>query len=340
MTPRMMFAGLLLVVAAGCPKANDPWSTAKPGQLKVLASFPPLYSWAANVGGDDAHVQCLLTGVGPHDYHANAGDALRVRGADFFLINGLELDDNFSKSLIKTSGNKSVKLVSTGEELPDDRLIHFGDEDDHKDAKGKEGAKDAKPHKHEHKHDHKGHEGHHHGDHDPHIWLNPELAAQVVTNLGKKFGEAKPAKKKEFEDRAAAYAKELRDLHQTAIEQFKAKKNRRIITMHESLGYFANAYGLEIVGSIQNTPGLEADAAQLTKLAKKCKEKSVAVIAIEPQYPRNSAETLKNYLNKQGTPVEIVEFDTLETATAEALKPDFYITRMKQNIDRLAKALP
>jgi ABC-type Zn uptake system ZnuABC Zn-binding protein ZnuA len=162
----------------------------------------------------------------------------------------------------------------------------------------------------------------------------------VVETLGKKFGEARPEKKKAFEERAVAYAKELRDLHQQAVELFKAKKNRRIITMHESLGYFANAYGLEVVGSIQNTPGLEADAGQMTKLAQKCKEKSVAVIAIEPQYPRNSAETLKNYLAKQGTPVEIVEFDTLETSSAEALKPDFYITRMKQNIDRLAKALP
>jgi zinc transport system substrate-binding protein len=324
MLRRLLFPAFLVVLAAGCPKAADTWKDAKPGQLKVLASFPPLYSWTVNVGGDDAHVVCLLTGVGPHDYHANATDALRVRNADFFVINSLELDNKIAGDLIKSAGNKSIKLIETGEMLPDEKLIHL-DEDGH-------------DHKHHHKDGHK--HDHKHGDHDPHVWLNPEFAADIVVKLGAKFGEAKPEKKKEFADRAAAYAKELKGLHEYAVEQFKGKKNRRIITMHESLGYFAQAYGLEVVGSIQNTPGIEADAAQMTKLAQKCKEKTVSVIAIEPQYPKNSADTLKNYLQKQGTPVEIVEFDTLETATADALKPDFYVTRMKQNIDRLVKALP
>src|SRR3954447_19736624 len=82
---------------AGCSAGGDPWQD-RPGP-KVLAFFPPLYSLAATVAGEDAQVQSLLAAKGPHDYDPRPSDATRLRRADLFLINGLGLDDDIGKRL-------------------------------------------------------------------------------------------------------------------------------------------------------------------------------------------------------------------------------------------------
>src|SRR5438094_6184738 len=81
---------LLLVLALpGCSKARDPWAGARPGQKRVLASFPPLYCMAHAVAGEDAYVRCLLGERGPHDFVDSPEDMLTVNRADLMLSNGL-----------------------------------------------------------------------------------------------------------------------------------------------------------------------------------------------------------------------------------------------------------
>ena len=116
---------LTFLLAAGCSEAVNPWSDAKPGQLKVLTSFPPLYCFTANVAGEHAAVKCVLTSTGPHDYSATHVDSLKVARADLFVVNGLELDD-FALELITLSGNRKRGLIfKVGEALEHDVLIHL-----------------------------------------------------------------------------------------------------------------------------------------------------------------------------------------------------------------------
>src|SRR5437879_1181441 len=121
---RLVITGLVPLAAAlilsGCNGGADGWAD-KPGP-KVLAFFPPLYSLAATVAGDDAQVQSLLTTKGPHDYEARTSDARRLRRADLFLTIGLGLDDSVAKKLADTCGNKSLRLVELGEKLPKEML--------------------------------------------------------------------------------------------------------------------------------------------------------------------------------------------------------------------------
>src|SRR5881392_1164325 len=86
----------LTAMLVGCPggkTSSDAWASAG-DRPKVLVSFAPLYSFAANVAGDDAEVKCLLTTSGPHTH----GDATPrqidlARGCDVFIVNGLGLED-------------------------------------------------------------------------------------------------------------------------------------------------------------------------------------------------------------------------------------------------------
>src|SRR5437899_12042691 len=111
------FSVLAAILAfGGCGKASDPWETVagpKDGK-KVLVSFPPLYCFAKSVAGDNAKVLCLLSNAGPHDYEPSSYDALKARGADLILINGLDLDGFISK-IVNSSGNRKAPLVKVAE---------------------------------------------------------------------------------------------------------------------------------------------------------------------------------------------------------------------------------
>src|SRR5262245_14857600 len=150
-------AGLSLCIG-GCLKgpATDPWASAN-GRPKVLVSFAPLYSFAANVAGPDADVKCLLTTTGPH----NEGDATPqqielARGCDVFVINGLGLEDEadgIATKLQKVAANPKWNVLNLGTKIDAGWL--------------REG---------EHHHEHgTPAEEHEHGN-DPHVWLSIRCA--------------------------------------------------------------------------------------------------------------------------------------------------------------------
>ncbi len=155
---------------------------------------------------------------------------------------------------------------------------------------------------------------------------------------------ARPRQQNELRARASKYNKDLDALLEQGKIALASKKNRNIVATHDSLQYFADAFGLKVVGNIQPRPGVEGDSKTIAALVKICKENDVRMIAVEPQYSRGPAEALKSQLGKMGVTVELVEIDPLETApTADKnANPDpaFYMTRMKENIDNLVKALP
>jgi ABC-type Zn uptake system ZnuABC Zn-binding protein ZnuA len=323
-------AALLLVAGfAGCSRPPDPWKDAKAGQKHILVTFPPLYSLAHAVAGDDAYVLCFLTTQGPHDYQFNPVDGIKAKGADLLISNGLGLDDTFVGRL---NDRAKVPVLNLGKELPEDLLLDMADEDEHK----------AEPNKGDKKDKHAGH--HHHGDHDPHVWLGPPQAMVIADAIGKKLAEIDPSHRDGYLKRAAQLKDELKKLHEEGKAQFAAKKNRKIVTMHESIGYFARAFDLDVEGAIQPQPGQAPDAAQLAKLEKICRDKDVGVITYEPQYSKAQPELLQKQLEGKGLKVRLAEFDPLETAPPAAdgvnPPPSYYLEKMRANIDHLAKAMP
>ncbi len=314
----------LAVLLSGCSAARDPWEEAEgaPGAVRVLVSFPPLYCFARNVAGEHARVLCLAVTTGPHDYSPQGRDALKAFKADLLLVNGLGLDDWFSK-VKNSSGNAALPVVEVGAAIPKDLLLRAED-DEKEEHHGKE-------------------EHHHHGDYDPHVWLGIEEAIAMVNVIRDRLGAIDPKHKPDFDRNAAAYVKELKELHEYGKKQFAARKDRKVIPMHDSMHYFARSFGLEVLESLQLQPGVEPDAAKLKKLLELATDKKAPVRAIthEPQYNRTAAENLVRQIRDGGVPdVRLVEFDTLETAPSQGqLTRDLYIRQMRKNIDDLAGAL-
>src|SRR5690606_3853776 len=111
-------------------------------------------------------------------------------------------------------------------------------------------------HDHEHEHEHEGEEGHDHGHShegpDPHAWMNPLNVKIWVDNLAAALAEADPPHVAEYAANAEAYQAELDALDAWIVEQVAAldAHDRVLVTDHETLAYFADRYGFEVVGAL------------------------------------------------------------------------------------------
>jgi zinc transport system substrate-binding protein len=319
------FVALLLALAPGCQSKPD---DAKGGgnwpagdRPKVVVSFAPLYCFAAAVAGDDAVVRNVMTNSGPHDFVPTKDDAKLVTGADLFFCVGLGLDEDKALAMKSTSGNTNLKVVQLGSRVDPKKLLEGSCTHDHSDGKG---------------HDHK------HG-HDPHLWLSPDHAITFVNAIRDELKAADPSRAAGYDRRAADYVAKLEKLKADGQALLKGKKDNRIVTFHDALAYFSECYNIDIRGVLTQKPGQEPDAKELKKLIAICTDanKPTRVIAVEPQYSTStSGETLrKELLAKSLTDAVLVEIDTLETVKPDELKVEWYETKMRANLDVLAKAL-
>jgi zinc transport system substrate-binding protein len=325
----------VLLASAGCHKAKDPWDSVEGGQLKVLVSFPPIYCFTKAVTGKDAKVQTVLSATGPHEHQATSSDALLASGAKVFFINGLGLDESLAK--IATG----IKVVEVAEAIPEKKRLHMDEADhDHNKDKGKDHDKDkAKDHDHDKDKDKPKDHGHDHdhGEWNPHAWLGIEQAIIMVEQIRDTLKEADPAHKADYDKRAAAYVEKLKELQADGKKMLADKKNRKLIAMHDSLGYFCKSFDLELVDSIMPKPGVEADLKKLTELVEKCKKENVRILAVEPQYHTDKAKTLRDNLKSNNFDLAIIEIDPLETGPLQELGPDYYLKVMRKNLENLAK---
>jgi ABC-type Zn uptake system ZnuABC Zn-binding protein ZnuA len=126
----------------------------------------------------------------------------------------------------------------------------------------------------------------------------------------------------------------------------KDKKDRKLITFHESMNYFAapESFNLKIVKVIERKAGDKPTSGELKDLVAECKKEGVRVIAREPQYEEgaenNPAVLLKKELEKSDKDAQLITLDPLETAkSADLQNADWYEKKMRENLKALAEAL-
>ncbi len=316
----LCLAGLGLASTGGCSERKDPWGNTT-GKVKVLVSFAPIYSFAKSIAGEDAEVECLLTETGPH-FHGDATNKqlTLARGCDLFIINGLGLDDDLAKKLGTSSGNKNWRVLDLGKKFDPNWL--------------KEGICH---------HEEGDHHDHDHGI-DPHVWLSIRDDKKMVASLRDELKALDPTHAAGYDERTQAYLKKLDELHNEAKELLKEipEKERRVVSFHDSLAYFGESFGIRIVDSIMVRPEVEPGPDRLRKITKLCQDKEVRVLTVEPQFAEKSAaQAIKSALRgdkEKAIPAELASVDPLETAKPNELSADWYIKKMTENLNHLAKA--
>lgn len=327
------FASLPLIAAAlvfsivlpgcGSKKDDDEWPKDHAGP-KVLVSFAPYYCFATNVAGDDAVVRTVMTTSGPHHFQPTDKEPRLLRKADLFFINGLGLDEELAENMKRASGNPNLKIINLGGRIQKDKILegseHDGDDD------------------HDHDHDH----GHDHSR-DPHIWLSPDYAVTLVEGIRDELKAADPSHAANYDRRAAEYIAKLQKIKAEGVAMLKDKKDRNLVSFHDSMSYFAKAFDLNIVGVVEKNPGTEPSGEQLKKLIALCADEKhpTRLIAVEPQYSTSNSgqELIKELKHKKVNDPALVEIDTLETVVPDQLNAGWYENKMYANLKALAEKM-
>jgi len=220
-------AVVLLAAAALASCSRD----SSPARSAVIASEPFLADIAREVAGERFAVTARLPiGVDPHTWEPAPRDAAAVASARLFIVNGAGLEA-FLQPLLDGLGERRPRVVEASAGLVPRRR-----------GGSEPGAADE------------------HRDVDPHFWLDPLNVVRYAENIRDALAELDPAGASTFRANAAAYAEKLRDLDRwIAGEVARIPPERRLlVTNHESLGYFADRYGLRIVGTV--IPGVSTGA--------------------------------------------------------------------------------
>ncbi|MEZ4515730.1 MAG: metal ABC transporter substrate-binding protein [Chloroflexota bacterium] len=293
--------------------------------LRVVATTSIIGDVVSQVGGDAIELTTLMgPGQDPHSYEPAAADLTAVANADVIFVNGWDLEEALVSNLANIGEGVAIVPVSAGiEPLP------FG-EDEHE-------------HEHEGEEEHEGeadHE-HEHGAADPHTWLDVSNVKQWTSNIATALSALDETHADLFAENAAGYEAELTALDTEVREQLATiPENRRVlVTNHDAFGYFAHAYGFEILGTI--IPGAstlaEPTASDLTDLINDMQQEGVCSIFSESTVSDRLGQTVASELSGCDN-VQVLQLYT-GAIGPEGSGADSYIGMMRANVDTIVSGL-
>ena len=236
--------------------------TPAPSSLQVVASFSILADLVENVGGDAVQVTTLIgPGVDAHTYDPAPADLVVLAEADVIFENGLGFEP-WLEGFFASTQPPGTRIVVTEGIAP--READTEDED----AEHQEGEELAP------------------GEFDPHAWHDVANVVVMVGAIRDALAAADPANAELYEANAASYVAELEALDAAIREQVATlpEDRRKLVTSHDTFGYFADAYGLEVLGTALGSLSTEAgdpSARDIATLIAQIQETGVPAIFAE-----------------------------------------------------------
>lgn len=285
------------LVTAGCGSTAEPQGTG----VHVIATTSIWADVATAIVGDDGVVETLVPiGADAHDFQPSPRQVADLGNADLVIANGLGLEAGFADVLESAAADGANVL----EIAPAVNPLPFPG---------------------------------HATDLDPHVWFDPgrvALAADLIAD-----GLAEVDASVDWEARSEAYVAELAAT-QDEMERVLATvpaESRKLVTNHESLGYFAETFGFEVVGVVitgGSTLG-EPSSAELAELVATIESLRVTAIFAETSDSTALAEAVAEEVGEEVVVVELYTESLGEPASGAETLTGMLLTNSRRIADAL-----
>jgi zinc/manganese transport system substrate-binding protein len=191
-----------------------------------------------HVAGPVAEVdQVIPDGTSPHEFQLSAKDRARIEDDLLLVYNGADLEAG-----IPISDIDAPKFAMSDHVGP---LQHFQGAGSRIHPTAEEEAK---------------------GGDDPHVWMDPSRVARALPALAGELARLDPEHAAGYRARARAYAARVRRLDAGMRETLATvpPRNRKLVTSHDALGYFADHFGFQVIATPFPATGPEAEASAQT----------------------------------------------------------------------------
>ena len=294
----------------GC-KVDNSKTQSTPGSgnepIQIVTTTGMIADIAQNIGKDKVQVQALMgAGVDPHLYKATPGDLRKLNDADIIFYNGLHLEGKMADTLEKMARNKPSVAVAS--EIPKQQLLTFA-------------AAPEFP--------------------DPHVWFDVKLWMFAVEKTRDEMFKLDAGNGDFYKSNAAAYLKELQELHEYASKQIATipKSQRVLVTAHDAFGYFGKAYNIEVKGLQGISTATEASLQDVQRVVKLLSARKVKAVFVESSVPRRTVEAVVAGSRAKGHEVRIGG-ELFSDAMGQSGTPEgTYIGMVRHNVDTIVKAL-
>ena len=297
-------------VLAGLLSLGSAWANTP---LPVVTSFSILADVAQKIGGERVAVQALVAAdTDSHSYQMTPADVRKIRAAKLLLVNGLGLE---SAPLQRAMRNSKIPMA-----VATKGIAALSNADDH-----------------DHDHDHKHAHGHAHGEQDPHVWQDPVRMQSYARNIADALIAADPAGRAHYEQRLAAYQRELQQLHSWAEQQFAAvpAAQRKVLTAHDAFAYLGARYHVTFIAPLGTNSDSQPSARAVALIIQRIRKENVRADFLENV---KDARLLQQIARETGVPVQQQALYSDALSGAQGPAPT-YLQLMRHNIGALAQAL-
>lgn len=318
---KIFFVMLTAFVLVGCAANQDVHNQSdehSEEKLDIVASFYPLAFFAQEIVGERGHVVNLAGARDVHEYMPTPQDVQKIGTADVFIYHGAGLEPWAEDLAMQIPENVSVVMTIHEAEL------HFSDDHEHDEG----GEHEHHEYDHEMEEDHHGHD---HGAFDPHTWLDPVQAQEIVQDILAVLIARDPEGKDVYETNAQTLIGRLDELDQKYANTLNSCSVNEAITSHDAFEYIACRYGFTLHPIAGLSTQDEPSAAKLAELREEAEE-GVTHILVE----ENSSQRFADVLARETGLVTRV-LNPLGKGTGDANKDYFVI--MEENLYTFKEAL-
>ncbi len=293
LTPAVRLAVLALTAALLLAACGGSDDGADGGKVRVVTTLPLFAGFVREVGGDRVDVSALLpSGADPHTFEPAPRDVQRVAEADLVFANGLGLEA------------AALKIIEAN--VDEDSIVLLGE------TSGLTGVEGG----------------------DPHLWMDPANGREYAGAVRDALKRADPVGAATYEGGHEQFVKEIEGAEAYVREEIASipEGSRKLVTTHDAFGYFARAFGLEVVAFVAAGPGQEASPADVGDLARAIEREGVPAVFTEPQIG-SEGKVLQQAAADAGVQVCSLYSDSLDDRVTS------YVELLRFNADELSRCL-
>jgi zinc/manganese transport system substrate-binding protein len=224
------------------------FSTPAFAKLNVVATLPWIGSLADDLGRDRVTVKTLVQpNRDPHHIEAKPSMILSARSADLLIYNGLDLEIGYLPLLIESSRNAKIQPGQPGN-LDCSQFISVIE----KSVTADRSMGDVHP---------LGH---------PHYHLSSQNILRVARGIAQTLAGLDPDQATFYRSNLAAFETKLKDKQ----KQWSSTplKGKRFVAYHKFFEYLALENGFQLIGDIEEKPGIPPSAGYVERLVESMKK--------------------------------------------------------------------
>lgn len=228
----------------------------------VATTIFPVYDITRNIADGATSVELIVPpGASTHTFDPSPSTLRNLRNVEVVYAIGHGADDWIDEIINSVDAQKVV--------VDHDIDIRDAEHDEHEEEEGE--------------HEDEGEEEHEHGPEDPHYWLSIPNAKVIAATIADDLSQRFPEDADVFATNLERYLQELDQADGEIRSQLADVSNPQLITLHDAWYYFAQEYGLEIVGTFEPTAGREPTPQYLVELQEAIEASGSRTLYSEPQ---------------------------------------------------------